>query len=165
MRSVSATNYHGIYYLTTLDDSDLAESSAGLGQNEPSEESVTTTSVWHWPSYRDWLIHRRLNSVVSEVSAERPKSDSMKFSALFTAIDQMLALPEGFSDGVDKATAIDAERVLAFIESSGVEAPKIFAHGGDAVVFTWDKDQISRYVTISDGDAAFLTVNKLTKMQ
>jgi len=164
MRSASATNYRNIYYLT-IEDADLAESSAVTGQAGPSVESATTTSVPRWPTFRRWMHHGRLNVVGTDVSTEPPKSDALKFSALFSAIDEMLALPQGFSDGVDKATALDAERVLAFIESSGADAPKIFVHGGDAIVFTWDKDIISRYVTISDGDAAFLVVNKLTKMQ
>ncbi|AEH87809.1 hypothetical protein [Mesorhizobium opportunistum] len=162
MRSASATNYHGVYYLT-VDDNELA--SAGIDPDLQPEASSTTTAVTKWATHRNWLHHKWLNMRVAGGSSEFSRSDSKNFSALFSAIDAMLALPEGFSDGVDKNTALDAERVLAFIESSGADAPKIFAHGGDAVVFTWDKEFISRYVTISDGDAAFLVVNKLTKMQ
>jgi ribosomal protein S12 methylthiotransferase accessory factor YcaO len=87
-------------------------------------------------------------------------NEAAVFSALYSAIDGMKSLPTGFSDAVDDETAFDAERVLGFIEASGVPAPKIFSHGGDAVVFTWDFDPINRYLTISGGDAAFLDVNK-----
>lgn len=87
------------------------------------------------------------------------------FSALHDIIDSMKSAPAGFTEAVDHETAFDAERVLGFIESSGVPAPKIFSHGGDAVVFTWDGDKTSRYLTISGGDAAFLDVNKRSYIQ
>ncbi|RWH18167.1 MAG: hypothetical protein EOQ75_21945 [Mesorhizobium sp.] len=106
-----------------------------------------------------------LGQAFSDPSSNAPDVQAWRFFSLYSVIDKMHHSPLGFSEAIDDETAEDAERVLAFIDASGVEAPNIFSHGGDAVVFSWDLDKVNRYLTISGGDAAFLDVNKSTKVQ
>jgi hypothetical protein len=159
MRNSSA--FRVTSYLALV-DSDLAKSTEDDDQTESSSESANNiASAW-----RSLLIPKlRLGGFVGDASSQLPDVDAWKFVSLYSAIDQMHLSPAGFSEAIDDETANDAERVLAFIDASGVDAPNIFSHGGDAVVFSWEMDKINRYLTISGGDAAFLDVNKHSKVQ
>jgi len=106
-----------------------------------------------------------LSDGATDNALEEASCTSLAFSSLFQAIEDMHRAPEGFTDHIDDETAHDAMHVLGYMESAGAPIPKLFSHGGDAVVFVWDLDLIRRYLTISGGDAAFLDVGKRGNVQ
>lgn len=155
MRSSAASNYWGKFLVAEANDgrsSEASSSNSGSANNMPFSGALRT-------------LGPGLLGAPSDASLEPPQSDSLLFSALFSEIDNWLSLPSGFSEAVDIETAEAAERVLAYVESSGKSAPKMFSHGGDSIVLGWDKLPLSMYLTISGAEAAFLLVNELTKVQ
>ncbi|MBZ9979193.1 hypothetical protein [Mesorhizobium sp. BR-1-1-10] len=158
----NSSNFRGISYLALVED-DLGKSTPDSDQVESSSKSGNSTPILNWHSSLAPTVN--LRCFVTDPSSQPPDDDAMKFLSLYSAIDEMHSFPLGFPERIDEETAIDAERVLSFIDVSGIDAPTIFSHGGDAVVFSWDLAKINRYLTISGGDAAFLDVNKQNKMQ
>ncbi|GAA2866973.1 hypothetical protein GGQ99_001354 [Aminobacter niigataensis] len=161
MSAIAATKPRASYRRAWL-DSAPEDSSAGIPKPAQVVEgsSIDDVPVLTWsvtPSFR--AVETCVSSVQRELASD------LQFANLFYVLDEMADLPEGFADAIDVETAGDANRVLGFIEASGVPAPKIFSHGGDAVVFSWDISSIRRYLTISGGDAAFLAVHKDSKIQ
>jgi len=68
-------------------------------------------------------------------------------------------------DLVDRKTVDDAREVLELVRYRDAPPPMILSHGGDAVVFHWEDDSFSRYLTISHGRLRFLVVDRISRMQ
>ena len=78
-------------------------------------------------------------------------TDQEKYSALFSAIEELSSLDEEDSHFIDNCTARAARHFLSLLSLYSVAAPQIFPHGGDAVVCKWSlADEITAYVTVAD---------------
>ena len=89
----------------------------------------------------------------------------LQFHGLFDAIEYMGNQPEGAEQAIDEETKSDAEDFLGFIRLYDIPPPKIFSHGGDAVVFTWETVKLRRYITVSAGCVAVMLVDKATRLE
>ena len=96
------------------------------------------------------------NSTLPSLSAPRRNS----FASLHDLIGRMADLPVGHGLAIDKATSEEAQRFLNIIAQRRVDAPKVFAHGGDTVVFEWDFDIIERFLTIAGNEMSLLEMRK-----
>lgn len=54
-------------------------------------------------------------------------------------------------------------RFLEFLKHIGADVPKIFCHGDDACVFTWEVGTKKYYITIDDTDEKQFVIGKLEK--
>jgi len=87
------------------------------------------------------------------------------YMMLYDAVANMAALPEGQEYAIDAETARTADRFIALMALYNVPAPKVFSHGGDAVVFTWELGDVRRYVTVGDSEISVLDAHRANKMQ
>lgn len=156
MNSSAASNY-AKYVIADGEGASLSQSNSEYWASDVPTDFPFTRRV---STFRPAIITNPSNA-----SRDPVDSDALRFSALFSTIDRYLSSPEGSFEAVDAETGQAAERVLAFVEASGRNAPKIFSHGGDSIVFTWGQYPLSMYVTISGPDAAFLLVNEVNKIQ
>lgn len=75
------------------------------------------------------------------------------FADLFTAIRKMIDLPEDHSLHLDVKAGRRAEEILALLRNNlEVDAPKLFPHEGDCLVFTWDSSRVKRMMAIEEDD-------------
>lgn len=92
------------------------------------------------------------------------RSDA-QYLALYAAVDHLENLPSDDSAWVEAETAHDAKRLLALMSLYDVLPPKIFSHGGDAIVLTWEFGDVRRYLTVCDGEATILDVRPAAKQK
>lgn len=84
------------------------------------------------------------------------------FAALQELVIGLTRLPEDHVMAVDEETSEHASQLLNDLSQYSVEPPKIFAHGGDAVVLTWDTEAVQRYVTVVGDELSLLDMHKPT---
>jgi len=80
------------------------------------------------------------------------------YDALREAITS-LGQPRDGNEPVEEAAISAALALLDALSLSGVEPPRVFSHGGDAVVLTWRQDQSRRYLTVTDEVVALLELH------
>ena len=90
---------------------------------------------------------------------------SSRFAGLSTILKLMHDLPQDDDQAIDEETKADAELLLSYISTHDIPPPKLFSHGGDAVVFTWEQPDILRYLTVSGGDFSVLDMHRRTRMK
>lgn len=90
---------------------------------------------------------------------------SSRFASLSTVLKLMRDLPQDDDQAIDEETKVDAELLLSYISTHDIPPPKLFSHGGDAVVFTWEQSDVLRYLTVSGGDFSVLDMHRRTRMK
>ena len=86
------------------------------------------------------------------------------YALLHNVVDTMRDSPPTDNSHVDHRTADFASRFLVTIAAHNVPPPRVFSHGGDAVVFTWDLDPYRRrYVTLCEDEISALDLNQNSK--
>ena len=99
-------------------------------------------------------------SNVARTSRDSSASDSIVdehdvvFAALFGALNEFQSADGDDPAHIDSDTYRSSCSVLSFFQYYGFPAPRVFSHGGDAVVFTWASGPSSLQLTISNGIAA-----------
>jgi hypothetical protein len=78
-------------------------------------------------------------------------ADKSAFDALFSALGRMAAGDEDEPQWIGRETHAQARTVLSAIALMRVDAPKVFSHGGDAVVFSWARPEGLYQLTVSEG--------------
>lgn len=73
-----------------------------------------------------------------------------RYQAIRDALDKLITVPEELG-WIDEPTYLNGVRASEILETIGVRWPRIWTHGGDAVVFTWEKDGGKLLLTVSDG--------------
>lgn len=101
--------------------------------------------------------HCRQNA--STVPSERVRRHGQRL-ALYDLVGKLPLLPTGHPMSVETEVASGALRVLDYLASFDDMPPTVFAHGGDAVVFKWDGDEVARYLTIGGHDVTLLDMRK-----
>ncbi|MBP1859780.1 hypothetical protein [Rhizobium herbae] len=102
---------------------------------------------------------RSTNAVFEVISLD---STEEKYNALFEALNLMRSMDEDESMFIDADTHRNACSVLSLLSYRKVAPPKVYSHGGDAVVFTWVIAGQSYQLTVSNGTA---TLGKRVKGQ
>ena len=90
---------------------------------------------------------------------------SSRFASLSAVLKLMRDLPPDDDQAIDEETKADAELLLSYISTHDIPPPKLFSHGGDAVVFTWEQPDVLRYLTVSGGDFSVLDMHRRTRMK
>lgn len=70
-----------------------------------------------------------------------------EYESLRKAIREFALLDEDESLHIDQELLASGLRFIWLIEGAGIQTPRVFAHGGDALVFTWDRGTYRRYIT------------------
>ena len=124
-----------------------------FARNAPSASSggnVTTQKAFLWAD----VLSKATRYSHSTSSTEQLVDDSeIAFAGLFDALRLMSELDAGESMHIDEDTYRSACSVLNFIRYYDLPAPRVFAHGGDAVVFNWAYGKFSLQLTVSNGFA------------
>ena len=81
-------------------------------------------------------------------------ASTTRYQELYDGLSLMKSLDEEDSMAIDEDTHRSACSVLNLLNHRHIQPPKVFAHGGDAVVFTWKQDDTSLHLTVSDGIAS-----------
>lgn len=81
------------------------------------------------------------------------------YSAVRTAIRMLVKMDSREELAVDKATADSALAVLDMVKELKLPAPKIFSHGGDAIVFSWNNSTSDSFLTIDESYCNLLMRN------
>ena len=76
-----------------------------------------------------------------------------RYQTLASAVDHLGTLDDDDSHYLDSETIISSKDFIEFLEAFHVPAPRIFPHGGDALVFEWPRSDGVRYVTYDEGIA------------
>jgi hypothetical protein len=107
------------------------------------------------------LPHHVGTSSIEGVSQEW----SSRFASLLSVLNLMRDLPRDDEQAIDEETKADAELLLSYMRTHDIPPPKLFSHGGDAVVFTWEQPDVLRYLTVSGGDFSVLDMHRRTRMK
>src|SRR5690606_33863086 len=95
--------------------------------------------------------------------------DAMRWAihlSLYDFVSKLHELPEGHPMAVERSAADSALQVLEYLTNYNDDAPKVFTHGGDAVVFKWDRGEVAQYVTVGGPEVTVLDMHKASpKMQ
>lgn len=117
-----------------------------------------------WPqSIAKEQAKRELVPLINSVHVSDEAIRSGIFDALYELLSKMPLLPEGHVLATNEETANAAAAVLNHLRHYKQAPPKVFAHGGDAVVFSWDMDEISRYLTVIGEELNLQEINKRSK--
>ncbi|MGA1831637.1 hypothetical protein [Rhizobium wenxiniae] len=143
-----------VKFLTVSDSTEGYELYSGPIINEVGSFSVLHEGVGENLANRAWSV--RLNRYGSENSATEPmvNGHDLSYAALYSALQEMSELDDEEAMFIDADTFRSACSALNFIRYYELPTPKVFSHGGDAVVFTWDFGQASLQLTVSNGIAA-----------
>lgn len=149
-----------------------ASSSSALQRFEDAP-AASSSEVQAWSS----LFERILPVATSRsIPATTPDSVSIlpggevryrQWSERFASVWELLSVRSAHAGAVidvDEETRKDSEHALFLIYSFGAPPPQVFSHGGDAVVFKWRGGGVSRYLTISYGDAALVDINESNRV-
>lgn len=101
---------------------------------------------------RAFVLGAQASVVVAE--AFRSFGVQAKYRELFAALDSLRHADPEDSMWIDDETYRSACGVLCYLSYHHLAPPKIFSHGGDAVVFTWSSETGPVNLTVSNGIAA-----------
>jgi hypothetical protein len=94
------------------------------------------------------------SSDVYRVPAER-------YESLLRTVESFAALDQDESLYIDGDSLKGGQRFIDILRACNVPLPMVFAHGGDALVFTWDMLHTRRYVTTSNNLAELQEFQKI----
>lgn len=78
---------------------------------------------------------------------------AFRYDSLKCAVQSMAALDDDESLKIDSSSLNAGLYFIHLLQAFGIAPPKVFSHGGDALVFAWDRAATNRYVTTSGNDA------------
>ncbi|MET2825837.1 hypothetical protein [Mesorhizobium shangrilense] len=83
-----------------------------------------------------------------------------QYQAVAAALQDMVEAGEDESHFIDQPTFQQSVNFVNYLRLFDVPAPKVFAHGGDAITFVWAIPDRKRYVTLDEDGATFLEMIK-----
>lgn len=97
----------------------------------------------------------------------RPNSArALRFSKIVEAIRRMADLPPDHNFHIDAETAKKSQTILALLMNNfDLDVPKMFPQEGEALVLTWDSENIKRYLTVDKAELDLLDLNKRTRVR
>ena len=126
-----------------------ASSSFVVCESASHTRSTTQAAIDSAPS----IIHAPLETASSGVDTDALVRQD-RYGRLFDALRELNISDEDEAQHIDDEAYRLATSALCFLSYHGVPAPKIFSHGGDAVVFNWRQNEVTLQLTICDGVAS-----------
>ncbi|WP_193336203.1 hypothetical protein [Devosia beringensis] len=129
-----------------------------------------SATQWFWGNARQpHATHERvyrLNFAEERSSyLDRGKSMRVAYPALVNYIDWLSTLEDDEDDHVSVAIADRAKSLIGMIAQTNAYPPRVFSHGGDAIVLTWEEIDRAYLMTVTRRKVSLLHVNKLTNQR
>lgn len=84
------------------------------------------------------------------------RREALNYAALHAALDFMRDRDEDEDMYIEPDTFLSARNVANLLCFSGVATPKVFSHGRESVVFTWQSKEREYYLTVGEGYASVI---------
>jgi hypothetical protein len=131
---------------------------------EPAAAKSTCT-----PQRLDFTLEAGQKVFQIVVKAERESSSSATpslkrgvfgFAQLHAALAFMRSRDEGEDMYIDFDTYMSAKNVANLMAYLGLRTPKVFSHGRESVVFTWSVNGLEFYLTVGEGHASAMEIDR-----